>query len=134
MEQTGIIQECTGRTAKVMIIRSSACGDNCASCGMCPGRETVIEARNECGAQKGDSVIINMSGGRVLRAAFLVYIVPIIFLVLGCVLGNYIFGTETAGIICGFALTALSLFTIHLFDKKLKPKYSPSIIRINNQE
>ena len=127
MEQTGIVEECNDGMAKVKVLRSSACGDSCASCGMCANKETVIEARNDCGAHKGDRVLLNMSSGKVLNAAFLAYIVPVILLVLGCVAGDYIFGGETAGILCGFALMIVSFIVMHLLDKRLRSRYCPSI-------
>ena len=130
MEQTGIVEECTGTMAKIKITRSSACGESCAACGMCPGKETVIEARNDCGAAKGDTVMINMSSGRVLNAAFLVYIVPVILLVLGCAIGDYIFKSENMGILSGFALMAVSFVVMHMLDKRLKSRYSPTIAGI----
>ena len=127
MEQTGIVEECTDGMAKVKITRSSACGDSCASCGMCTGRETVIEARNDCGAVTGDTVVLNMSSSKVLNAAFLVYIVPVILLVLGCIAGGYIFKSENVGILSGFVLMAVSFVVIHMLDKRLKSRYSPAI-------
>ena len=127
MEQTGIVEECIDGIAKVKITRSSACGDSCAACGMCPGRETVIEAKNVCGAAKGDTVLLNMSSGRVLNAAFLVYIVPVILLVIGCIIGDYIFKSENMGILSGFALMTVSFIAMHMLDRKLKSRYSPSI-------
>ena len=130
MEQTGIVEECVDGMAKVKITRSSACGESCAACGMCPGRETVIEARNACGAAKGDTVLLNMSSGRVLHAAFLAYIVPVILLVLGCVIGDYIFKSENMGILSGFALMAVSFIAMHMLDKRLKSRYSPTIAGI----
>ena len=130
MEQTGIVEECTDGMAKVKITRSSACGDSCASCGMCPGRETVIEARNDCKAAKGDTVVLNMSSSKVLNAAFLAYIVPVILLVSGCIAGSYIFKSENAGILSGFALMAVSFAVIHMLDKRLKSRYSPTITRV----
>ena len=127
MEQTGIVEECVDGMAKVKITRSSACGDSCAACGMCPGRETVIEAKNTCGAAKGDTVLLNMSSGKVLNAAFLAYIVPVILLVLGCVTGDYIFKSENVGILSGFFLMAVSFIAMHMLDKRLKSRYSPTI-------
>ena len=127
MEQTGIVEECVDGMAKVKITRSSACGDSCAACGMCPGRETVIEAKNTCGAAKGDTVLLNMSSGKVLNAAFLAYIVPVILLVLGCVIGDYIFKSENMGILSGFALMIVSFIAMHILDKRLKSRYSPTI-------
>ena len=90
----------------------------------------MIEARNECGAAKGDTVVLNMSSGKVLNAAFLAYIVPVILLVLGCIAGDYIFKSENMGILSGFALMAVSFIAMHMLDKRLKSRYSPTIAGI----
>ena len=130
MQQTGIVQESKNGFVKVKIVRGSACGDSCASCNLCPGRETVIEAKNECGANIGDCVVLDMEGGKVINAAFLAYIVPVIALILGTLLGTGVSKSENIGILCGFILLAFSFLVIHVADKRLKARYSPAAVRI----
>lgn len=117
-------------TASVEITRSSACGDNCASCGLCPGRNAVVEARCDVAAAKGDAVEIYMSDKNVLGAAFLVYIIPLLFLIGGYFAGDAIFKSEIAGVICGFALMAAVFAVIICADKRLKRRYTPHVVRV----
>lgn len=134
MQQTGIIQKLHFNTAEVEITRSSACGDSCASCGLCPGRTAVVEAVNDVNASVGDTVIINMSDRKVLSAAFLVYIVPLIMMIIGYFAGFIILKNETFGIITGFFTMTVVFPIIRFIDKKSKQRYTPHIVRIISSE
>lgn len=133
MVQNGIVKQISKNTAEVEIQRSSACGEACASCGLCPGQRTVVSALNEAGAKIGDSVIIDMSGKKVLGAALLVYIVPVLMLFCGYFAGYAVFGSETAAVAVGFAVMAAMFLTVILFDKRLRAKYTPRIVRIEGK-
>ena len=130
MQQTGIVQKLQHNIAEVKITRSSACGESCASCGLCPGREAQVFAINDINAAVGDTVIIDMADGKVLGAAFLVYIVPLIMMIIGYFSGHAFFNSVIAGIITGFLFMAAAFTTIICIDKKIKRKYTPHIIRI----
>lgn len=133
MLQTGIVTKQNGGFAEVEITRSSACGENCASCGLCPGQTAVVEAINDMGAAAGDGVIIDMADKKVLSAAFLVYIVPVIMLIAGYFAGEAIFGGETSGVASGFFLMALTFAVIILTDKKRKSRYTPRIVEVKER-
>lgn len=125
---------CNGKedicAAEVEIIRSSACGENCSSCGLCPGMTARIYAVNDINAAVGDEVIINMSDKNVLGAAFLVYIVPLITLIIGYFLGYTVFGSDGFAVLTGFILMAITFILLICTDRKLKRKYTPHIVRI----
>lgn len=127
MNISGIVKENKGTVAVVKIVRSTSCGENCASCGMCSGHDTEIEAINLCNAYVGDTVTVHMADKKVLGAAFLVYIIPLICLILGYAAGFNISKKETAGIVCGFLLMFLAFVVIHIIDKKIKKLYLPAI-------
>ncbi len=133
MLQTGIVTKQNGGFAEVEITRSSACGESCASCGLCPGQTAVVEAINDMGAAVGDGVIIDMADKKVLSAAFLVYIVPVIMLIAGYFAGEAIFGGETSGIITGFLLMIITFSIIIFTDKKRKSRYTPRIVEIKER-
>lgn len=134
MQQTGIVKETKHGVASVMITRSSACGESCASCGLCPGQTAVVEAQNGVNAAAGDTVIIDMPDKKVLGAAFLVYIVPLIFLIAGYFLGGVIFKTEAMSIVSGLFLMALSFLIIAASDRKIKKHCTHRIERIVTEE
>lgn len=67
--------------ARVSVARTSACGHSCAECGAgCMGEKRTLQvlARNAAGARAGDSVTIQTATGRVLGAAALIYLLPIV--------------------------------------------------------
>ncbi len=133
MRQTGIVkkvQSSRALSAEVEITRSSACGESCASCGLCPGRNAVVEAENSIGAKCGDTVTIDMADKKILGAAFMVYIAPLIMMVIGYFAGNAVFGNETAAVISGFALLLMTFAVLICADKKIKRRYTPRITEI----
>lgn len=89
MEQQGyIIEVVDKKTAKLKMQRHSAC----ASCGKCATssekKDIVVEVDNALGAQVGDKVKVNMETVNVLKAAAIVYIVPLVALLVGTI-GTY---------------------------------------------
>ena len=130
MVQTGLIKKLHGNIADVEIHRSTACGDNCASCGLCNGRTTIVKAANAAGAAEGDTVVIDMADKKVLGAAFLVYIVPLVLLVAGYFIGSALFKTEPGGIFTGFLLMLLSFLPIVFLDRRSRQRYLPKITGI----
>ena len=83
MRETGIVREVSGDYCKVGVRRSSACGDNCATCSAaCKQKEAICTAKNTVGAMVGQRVIIEINTEKVLKSAFLVYILPIFVLIL----------------------------------------------------
>ena len=134
MLQNGIVKKLHISTAEVEIKRSTACGESCASCGLCAGQTSVVTVSNELGAAVGDSVIIDMADKKVLGAAFLVYIVPLIALIAGYFIGYAIFKSELPSVSVGFAVMAAVFLIIVLCDKRLKKKYTPKITQIVRRE
>ena len=133
MQQTGIVKEVRSdksNRADVEIMRSTACGDSCASCGLCPGQKTCVTAINDVNAAAGDTVIITLSDKKVLGAAFLVYIVPLIMLITGYFISYTVFRTEIISIVSGFSLMAVTFPVIMIMDKAMKSHYTPQIISI----
>ena len=101
---------------------------------MCSGNNTEIEAIKMCNADIGDTVRVHMANNKVLGAAFLVYIIPLIFLILGYIAGFKFFASEVAGIVCGFMAMFLTFVLIHFADKKIKRAYVPIIKEIEKTD
>lgn len=130
MLQNGIVKKLHTNTAEVEIHRSAACGESCAACGLCPGKTAVVAAANEIRADVGDSVTIDMADKKVLGAAFLVYIVPLIALIAGYFIGYAVFKSELPSVGIAFLLMAVTFGIIILCDKRLKKRYTPRIVSI----
>ena len=92
IEESGTVVELKGRhTAVVMCKKSSLC-KNCAANGSCiigdDGNIRLIEVQNSFGAAVGDRVLIATSTKSFLQSSFLLYIVPLIALVIGSIVGK----------------------------------------------
>lgn len=70
--------------------RRSACSGDCHQCGGCgAARETItVSAENLIGAGIGDDVIVETATGTVLKAAAVVYLLPIALFFAGYFLGE----------------------------------------------
>ena len=121
MEEIGKITEVAGNMAKVEVVQKELC-HKCPSesfCKLATGGSRTIEATNEIEAKAGQLVKIEISSGSILASAFIIYIFPIIALLVGGVLAQWISGSQNMAIIVGIiALTASFLF-VHFIDKKI---------------
>lgn len=90
MEQTATVRTLyTDGTAEIVCRRASACGGDCADCGGCSGSQAVLaRAANPIGAKPGDRVLVQCPSGRVLGAAILVYLLPLVLLFAGVALAG----------------------------------------------
>ena len=81
MLEVGYVESVNERrgTAKVVFDRKSAC-DKCRMCLTASGEKmkVYVEVKNTLGAKEGDKVGVSMSDRFVLRAAFIVYLLPVI--------------------------------------------------------
>ena len=130
MREIGTVVETLGESCRVSFKRKSACGENCASCkAACNAGEHICEVKNSVGAKAGDSVIVETESRKVLKSAFLVYILPIIaFLTVYGVLDLKFSGVipAGAGILAMVAVFAL----MRLYEKGHKEELVPEIIEI----
>lgn len=134
MKEIGRVERVDKNYIWVRVIRKSACGENCASCkGGCVPTERTVCVKNTMDCQSGDKVILEMSSHKVIGAAFLVYIIPLIALFLGYFLGEYIFKNEGSAVITGVIAMAVSLALIKIFDKKSTGKFMAEITGILNK-
>ncbi len=90
-------------------------------------QKTVV-ANNTAGANVGDMVTVELSDKSVLLAAFLVYVVPMILMIIGYAAADSN-GTipAWAGAAAGFFLPFLVLFSL---DKKLAKRYTANITKV----
>ena len=76
-------------TATVIHVRESACSGDCHKCSGCGAAKEAIllEAKNPIGAKPGDLVTIESETGPVLKAAAVMYLLPMVLFFGGYALG-----------------------------------------------
>jgi sigma-E factor negative regulatory protein RseC len=127
MLEVGYVEETQGDIAKVRMTRTSMCA-SCKKCGLFAAGgsgDLLIEARNDSNAVPGDWVRVEMDSSNVLKAAFIVYIVPLLFAAVGYPVGLWVsrgldllVSPETAGI-AGAALFFLGSYgVIRAYDRR----------------
>lgn len=117
-QQEGIVVEVHDRIAKVKASRHS----DCENCGSCPGNTAiVVEALNAANAKLGQRVAIEIRQVNMLKAAFIVYMAPLIAAFVGALAGNYAssyIGADSliASIFGGVGFFMLAVWYIRHFD------------------
>lgn len=133
MREYGEVTEVCDGFVKVKIARKSACGGNCGECGgMCRQSEHIIEAVNVINAKKRDIVEIQMPAKRILGAAFLVYIIPLIMLAAGYYIAGNFIKSDVFCAFAGFIFMIISFFLLHKYDKRMCGKYKPAAVSLVN--
>ena len=79
-------------TAQVVRIRESACSGDCHKCSGCGAAQQtmLVVARNRIGAKVGDMVIVSAESAPVLKAAAVLYILPLVLFFAGYIGGAYL--------------------------------------------
>jgi len=143
VEETGIVEAL--RENGLALVKATG-GDSCATCkarGACHafggGTERRVTAVNRAGATVGDRVILSIGSGAFLKASFLVYLVPVIALVMGSILGERYSGSIWPAADSGLVAAGVGLFclvvsfvVIRFVNNRLREdrRYYPVIERV----
>ena len=103
--------------AIISVPRKSACGhdcEECAGCGM-TGAAIYATAKNPVGAQPGQKVVVESSTKKLLGVVALVYLLPVVFFLLGYFLSEGL--TEPVRYAIAIASAALTVIPIVLYDR-----------------
>ena len=108
-------------TAQVIRIRESACSGDCHKCSGCGAAQEAIvfEANNPIGAKTGDFVTVESETGPVLKAAVMLYMLPLVLF-----FGGYAAGAAlgSSGALWGCLAFVLSVALIVVYDRHLAKK------------
>ena len=105
--------------AEVVDTRGTACGSKCGSCESCIFQsELSAVAKNTIHAKPGQQVVIESKTSKVFKAAALVYIMPIVFFLLGYFIANLLGATEGIAVLISFLFLIASAFTLVLIQKR----------------
>ena len=100
-----------------------------------------VDAINRAGAREGDRILLHFETASLLKACFLLYMLPVGFMLLGAILGHWLalktdMNASLVSAVSGFLLLALSFVVIRLKANTLgeNDAYKPKIIKILNHE
>lgn len=129
MEQVGIVKEVNGSDVVLEVRRVSACGTNCGSCSSsCEVAPHFLTINNKVNAKLGDMVEITAEAKKILKYTFLIYIIPLTFLILGIAIGNGYFKSrgfenyELLSFLTGILGLAISYMILKLIDNSIAKK------------
>ena len=108
-------------TATVLCVRESACSGDCHKCSGCgAAKESILlRADNPIGAQVGDLVKVESETGPVLKAAAVLYMLPLVLFFGGYALGAAL---GLSGGLFGGVAFALSIWLIVVYDRRMQKK------------
>lgn len=143
MQHFGVVESVFGNYASVSIQRHSACGD-CGACQM--GSENmgkIVQAINPIGAKIGEQVTLEMDDDKILKAAFIVYMVPLFVLIAGTFITKFALEffqisdmVELYGVLVGLIGMGVCFWFIKKRDTEMKKsgELTIKIIKIHEEE
>jgi sigma-E factor negative regulatory protein RseC len=136
----------SGKIAWAKMDRAGGC-EGCSEKGACGiesgGKSVEVEAVNEAGARVGDLVLIDVKSASVLKAAFLLYVCPILAMLAGATIGHrsppffqpfFQLGPSAMSAIFGFAFFGAAVLFIRSKANRLarKEDYRLRIVKVIN--
>ncbi len=97
-------------------------GAGCGSCKACSEgqneNEMIITAYNDCDANIGDVVEVNIETAFMLKATIIMYVIPLITMMVGFLIGNII--SEEASFFLGLIFLAVTYGVIKMNESKFQ--------------
>jgi sigma-E factor negative regulatory protein RseC len=135
--ETGRVTHITNGKAVIEIEKETACAQCHVGCVCDLGKRVmVVEATDPIGVRVDQVVQLAIPSGSALRASFAVYGVPLLALIFGTLLGEYLgtrFGIQNVfEILVGFGFLGLSLIFVRSYDQIFRHnlKNQPVITKI----
>ena len=137
IEDIGKVVRVEDANAFVEVERTSAC----AQCGLqeveeLTGGKPVFMALNTAKATVGEMVKVRVQSVAYLKASAFIYGIPILFLIIGALLGFYIAGkfgvsSDTMSALLGMAGLIIGIVILFLFRRRgTKKEYMPVIVEV----
>ncbi len=134
MRKPGIVKR-GGDECQVAILRQSACGENCAHCkGGCTPTDTIITAENHVGAKAGDRVMLEIPDKTGIKAAALVYLLPIIALITGALLSYSRGMTDGAVALISLASMIAAILLVWVINRAFSASFKVKVTEIIGTE
>jgi sigma-E factor negative regulatory protein RseC len=138
--ERGIVSQVKAEVAVVRTRRSSAC-EGCShrhACNLSESSDVAeVQALNPLRARIGDTVLISVDTASVLKAAFLLYILPVVFLLAGAALGDRLgswlpVAHSHAAVVLGLVFFAAAFGFVRRKGNRMgqRAAYRPRIVKI----
>lgn len=98
---------------------AGSCAMECDQCGGCRPQTQGVIARNPEGAQPGELVLVHSHPGKVLLAALMLFVLPIVGFFAGYWIGTAIWNT---GKLTGCCALALGMAAGGVYDRRIASK------------
>jgi sigma-E factor negative regulatory protein RseC len=126
LEQGVVTRVIPPDAVEVSLQASEACG-RCGACHPASKGRLCIEAVAVPGVKTGDAVELEISTRGVIATSFVVYLLPIVFLIVGYIFGSVLAGFfsiqvsgETGGIFGAILFCAVSFGVIRWYDRDVR--------------
>ena len=138
MTEHGLVIDTDKQIARVKVEKSGDCG-GCNACGIGKDRTMIAEVDNSIKAQKGDSVLIEVSEKQAIKASLLVFGLPLAALLIGVfgiskIVQSMWFASSSDAIdgIIGFIFFALAAVGVYFYSGHLQKsgRYNLKIVKI----
>ncbi|MCL2574200.1 MAG: SoxR reducing system RseC family protein [Defluviitaleaceae bacterium] len=130
MGEIGKVIEIVGEEIVVSHRRTGAC----ASCKICArgqdDNEMIMRAKNDCDAEIGDYVEVELQEGALLKAVSMAYGIPLVAMMAGFVIG-FLIGGEIVAFSVGIVFMGVAYVFIKVLEKsgRLAKKYVPVAVK-----
>ena len=141
MNEEGTVTKVIGNKAWVLAERCTAC-ESCESKSMChpfggSSKNVEVETINAANAKVGNVVNISIKSSTVMKAAFMVYVIPIFMLFVGVFLGRWFAGRygydiDLTSLLTGALAFAITFLVLKVISKRISAKgdFIPVITKI----
>lgn len=125
--------------AEVLVARGTSCGEHCGSCSVCKYvGEIHTYAKNKIHAAAGDKVVIESKTSEVLGAAFMIYIIPMVAMLVAYMAAAFMGFDESVSVPAAFIafLACVGVVTIYQRAKAKKKEIELVIVsyRLDEEE
>lgn len=110
----------------------SSCAESCPSAlagGLFGGKPVRLQVSSDLPLRPGDKVLIGIAEDTLAKGAFWIYLLPLLCLFAGALLGKSITGSDSASALAGLAGLGLSYAGLKAFRLFDRAGYDPVVLR-----
>lgn len=124
-----VIKSFANGLAEVLVARGTSCGEHCGSCSVCKYTgEIHTYAQNTIGAQPGDHVEVSSKSSEIIGAAFMLYIIPMVAMVVAYMIAAGTGASENMCIGAAFGAFAVMVGIVTLYHRARAKKKAIDLI------